>query len=93
MTFVMPRYKTSKAKWHRADVDNLAKLPMDTITKAKAEDDSSKFWLDDSQVVRMSVTKRFTTKDETPHTIVIIKELPEDWYFDLYPTEMLDLED
>lgn len=69
MLFVMPRYKTSDFPVHRADVDNLSKLPMDCMTKATHED-KPKFWTDDCLVVSLKAYKRFAREGEQPHTKV-----------------------
>lgn len=66
--FVMPRYKTSDALVHKADLDNLAKLPLDCMTKCKAEDETPRFWKDDSLIVKLTTMKRFAREGEKPHT-------------------------
>ena len=48
------------------DVDNLAKLVLDSI----AGDDG--FFLDDKQVVELNCIKRYIEQDEKPKTIVMI---------------------
>lgn len=68
--FVMPRYKTSNHPVHRADVDNLTKLPMDSMTKSESEDGSCRFWVDDHMVVHLTALKRFARDGEEPHTKV-----------------------
>lgn len=78
---VMPKYKTSDHPVHRADVDNLSKLPMDGMTK------SQRYWKDDDLVVSLVALKRFCRDNEEPHTkirIVPIKGTPEDWVDDLF---------
>ncbi|MDO5647349.1 RusA family crossover junction endodeoxyribonuclease [Paracoccus sp. (in: a-proteobacteria)] len=65
LLFVMPPYKTSAYPVHRADVDNLAKLPLDAMTKCG-------FWTDDSLVSVLSSSKRFAKAGEEPHTKVRI---------------------
>ena len=65
---VMPRYKTSTFPVHRADVDNLAKLPMDCMTAMKTEDGQPKVWSDDCMVVHLEASTRFTRDGEQPHT-------------------------
>ena len=77
MTFVMLRYKASKVRWHRSDLDNLVKIVLDVITKAKDEDGEPKYWDDDSQVVRMILAKRYTVDGEIPHTKVSLREVVE----------------
>ena len=63
LLFVMDRYKTSDYPTIRVDVDNLAKLPLDCMTKCE-------FWTDDSLVVALTSLKRFCVGDEKPHTKV-----------------------
>lgn len=63
---VMPPYKTSDHPVHRADVDNLAKLPMDSMTK------SGRYWKDDDLIVSLVSLKRFAREGEEPHTKVRI---------------------
>lgn len=76
MLFVMPRYKTSDSITYRADVDNLAKLPMDSMSKARVEEtEEHQFWLDDHLIVHLTVLKRYTRDGEHPHTKVRIKTL------------------
>lgn len=72
MLFVMPRYKTSVSPVHRADVDNLSKLPLDGMTKS-VDDEGARFWVDDHMVVHLQVFKRFAREDELPHTKVRIQ--------------------
>ena len=49
--------KKRKGTWKtsRPDVDNIAKLLIDCMTK-------SGFWVDDSQIVRLSLSKQYSTK-------------------------------
>lgn len=68
---VMPRYKTSEFPVYRGDVDNLAKLPLDCMTKAS-------FWLDDCLIVSLNAMKRFTRDGEEPHTKVRIISIEGD---------------
>lgn len=75
MLFVMPRYKASDSLVHRADLDNLAKLPLDSITKCKSEEGESHFWADDHMVVNLTVMKRFALEDEVPHTRIVIRTI------------------
>ncbi len=63
MMFVVNRYKTSDYPTIRADVDNLAKLPLDCMTTCK-------FWTDDALVVALVSMKRFCRVGEVPHTKV-----------------------
>lgn len=67
MNFVFPRYKTSEYPTYRADLDNLAKIPMDEMTKLN-------YWTDDSLVSELILTKRFANNGEEPHTIIEIKD-------------------
>lgn len=69
LLFVMPPYKTSSYPTHRADLDNLAKLPLDCMT------DSERYWEDDSLVALLTCSKRFCLEDEEPHTKVFVSEL------------------
>lgn len=57
---VMTKPKTGKLSLPKPDVDNLAKGPLDVMTKAK------KFWQDDCQVVGLSVWKRYAAPAEEP---------------------------
>lgn len=75
LLFVLPKYKTVDREVSRIDVDNLAKLPLDSMTKVKAEDGQPLFWLDDSWVVSLRVSKRFVRDGEQPHTKVRIKSI------------------
>lgn len=59
---------TSKLDLPRQDIDNFAKSVLDALTKAGA-------WLDDSQVARLSVEKRFALKEEPAHTSIEIRML------------------
>ena len=52
----------------KPDVDNLAKLVLDVLTKLG-------FWLDDDQVVWLIVTKQYCDPPEVPSMIVHIKEI------------------
>ena len=73
--FVMPRYKASDYPVHRTDVDNLSKLPLDSITKSFDEDGNPRFWSDDSLVAALLSLKRFTRDGEEPHTKVYIRPI------------------
>jgi Holliday junction resolvase RusA-like endonuclease len=79
--FVMPRYKTSDHPVHRSDIDNLSKLPLDSMTKV--EDGSMpKFWVDDDLIVHLTAFKRFARDGEDPHTEIratVIMEPVEDY--------------
>ena len=68
---VMPRYKTSEFPTYRGDVDNLAKLPLDSMTKAE-------FWTDDCLIVVLNSMKRFVREGEEPHTKIKIKTIEGD---------------
>lgn len=76
LKFVMPRYKTSDHPVHRADIDNLSKLPMDCMTKA-VEGTQKRFWEDDCMVVSLTTFKRFARDGEQPHTQVIARTINE----------------
>lgn len=82
LLFVMPPYKTSDYPVHRADVDNLAKLPMDAITKSVEKSDAGtvtcRYWEDDNLVGLLMASKVFARDDEKPHTKVFIKTIDED---------------
>lgn len=65
---VCTKPKTSKLYLPRQDVDNFAKSVLDALTKAGA-------WLDDAQVARLTVEKRFALKREAAHTRIEIKAL------------------
>ena len=58
--------KPSAPLYPRPDVDNLAKAVLDALTDAGA-------WGDDSQVVSLKITKKWSV---TAHTLIIIKESP-----------------
>lgn len=60
LEFVITRPKTSKLTLPRPDCDNLAKGPLDAITKAE------KIWRDDSQISPLLVEKRFAEPGEKP---------------------------
>lgn len=85
--FVMPRYKTSGHPVHRADVDNLAKLPMDCMTQCKTDDDTPKFWFDDDLVVALTTMKRFAAEDEEPHSKVKVRKVED---IDAYVNKVFD---
>lgn len=78
LLFVMPRYKTSDYPVHRSDVDNLTKLPLDSMTKSETEVSEHRFWVDDCLVVHLAAFKRFTREDEEPHTKIIIRTIEGD---------------
>lgn len=65
---VCTKPKTSVLPHPRQDVDNFAKSILDALTKAGA-------WLDDAQVARLTVEKRFALKGEAAHTRIEIKPL------------------
>jgi len=65
MQFVMPRYKTSEAVTHRADLDNLEKIVLDAMTKCN-------FWEDDYLVTSVVKSKRFAREGEQPCTRIRI---------------------
>ena len=63
--------KGSAPKHHKTkpDIDNLAKLVLDSF--------NNRFFLDDSQVVELSCLKRYVEQDEQPKTIVMIDKYEE----------------
>ncbi len=63
---VIQKARTSKLSTPTPDVDNLAKGPLDAITKAQT------VWADDKQIVGLLTTKRFALADEEPHTQVTV---------------------
>lgn len=75
LLFVMPAYKTSDHPVHRADVDNLSKLPLDCMTKSVTELGERRFWVDDCFVVHLQAFKRFAREGEQPHTKIRIKTI------------------
>lgn len=64
--------KKRKGTWKtsRPDVDNIAKLLIDCMTK-------SGFWVDDSQIVRLSLSKQYSTKAEA-EIYVTYREVEDD---------------
>jgi len=66
---IMTKARTSKLKRPRPDVDNLAKGPLDVITKCGG------YWRDDSQVVGLFTSKRFAAPGEAARTEVHIYKL------------------
>lgn len=68
LQFVMPRYKTSEAVTHRADLDNLEKIVLDAMTKTG-------FWADDYLVVAVVKSKRFASEGESPCTRVRVVQV------------------
>lgn len=80
LLFVFDKYKTSDYPTHRNDVDNLSKLPLDSITKAGKTDKNDPnymFWQDDALVVSLCALKRFVREGEEPHTKVKIKVIED----------------
>lgn len=65
---VCTKPRTSKLDIPRQDVDNFAKSVLDALTKAGA-------WLDDAQVARLTIEKRFAAKDEAGHVSIEIRPL------------------
>jgi Holliday junction resolvase RusA-like endonuclease len=55
-----PTLKASKYTMPIGDVDNFIKGPMDQLTKTQ------RAWIDDRQVVALTVVKRFIEPDEEP---------------------------
>lgn len=60
LEIVRAKPKTGKLELPRGDVDNLAKGPMDAITKAKS------LWKDDDQIALLVIAKRYTRDGEAP---------------------------
>lgn len=56
---VVQKPKTTKRANPNGDIDNYAKAILDAVTKAG-------YWNDDDQIVKLTVVKRFTNKDESP---------------------------
>lgn len=59
---ICQRPKTTKLSHPRGDVDNFVKGALDAATKAGV-------WGDDTQVIALGVTKRWTEGDEAPGII------------------------
>lgn len=78
--FRMP--KSASARWReqmreklctkKPDLDNVAKNVLDALTA------SGTAWADDSQIARLSITKRWCGEDEEPMTDVLIMWRDED---------------
>lgn len=66
---VLPPFKTVIRDYPSGDVDNYAKSVLDIIGKAQC------VWSDDTQVVVLSSSKRFTQLNEEPHSYVYIREV------------------
>lgn len=66
---VLPPFKTVTRDYPGGDVDNYAKSVLDIIGKTEG------VWSDDTQVVVLSSTKRFTAAGEEPHSYVYIREV------------------
>lgn len=74
MEFVFPRTKKMKpgdSLVHRSrpDVDNLAKAVMDGLNQLA--------WKDDSQIVDLRITKRYTRPDECPYVRITIERMSD----------------
>jgi len=78
LLFVMPPYKGSDYPTHRADTDNLSKLPFDCMTKSVTEAGQPRYWKDDNLIVSHMAFKRFCRAGESPHTKVRILSIDED---------------
>lgn len=70
LQFVFPRYATSDYPTYRADLDNLSKIVLDTMTDCE-------FWHDDNLIVGLKTSKRFVIGTETPHTKVTIRPIED----------------
>ena len=73
---IFAKAKTSKLSHPHPDVDNLAKGPMDQITKLT--ESGCGIWDDDKRVVSLTVVKRFALPGEEPGFRVMYTELPDD---------------
>lgn len=69
--FVCTKAKTSKLITPRYDIDNLAKLPLDIMTK------TGNFWRDDVQIAELHAMKRFALPDEQAGTTISYSLLEE----------------
>ena len=76
MLFILPPYKGSDYPTHRTDLDNLSKLPLDTMTQSVTECGQARFWMDDSLVVSLMAFKRFARQGEASHTKIRMKHIP-----------------
>ena len=82
MTVVCPRPKAGKYSYPiRGDVDNLAKLPLDCLSSARPDGDGKDgrriAWLDDRQIVKLGIVKRYPVDDEEPCTHIRITWITE----------------
>jgi len=68
LEFVCTRPKTSKREWPRGDIDNLAKGPLDALTKVGA-------WGDDDQITVAYPTKRYARPGEVAGVNIVIGRL------------------
>lgn len=66
--FVMPRPKSSKFTAPSGDLDNFAKAIWDSLQIAG-------FFADDRMIMQASLSKRYCTEGEQPHTTVSITKL------------------
>jgi Holliday junction resolvase RusA-like endonuclease len=66
VTNVMARPKKPSKPFPQGDVDNIAKGPLDAITKATG------WWVDDKQITTLFVHKRYALSGEQPRTIIEI---------------------
>lgn len=69
---VRKRPKSTKLATPRGDTDNLAKTPMDALTK------SQRVWVDDNQVVALVSTKRWTRPGEEAGVHIALMPLTEE---------------
>ncbi len=67
LTALVAKPKSTKLSAPKPDVDNYAKGVLDVITQ------DGRFWNDDTQVVSLGISKRWTT--ELPGYQVVIKSL------------------
>jgi len=67
MVAVANKPRTSKLQFPHADVDNYAKAALDVL--------NGNAWVDDIQIISLTVDKRFALVGEEPHTALALWEL------------------
>lgn len=75
---IFKKARTSTLTHPLPDVDNLAKGPMDQLTKLHAQHPERGAWLDDKQVVLLISSKRFAKPDEPEGILLQYAELKAD---------------